>query len=82
LAALQTGDNPRAPKHTSPVKSVVKAQLTCEQNKNAKLEEGKERLEMKVDSLKQQVRDFADALKVEKHKSRLAMAKILHKLNA
>jgi hypothetical protein len=74
---LQTGDNPRAPKHTSPVKSVVKAQLTRERNKNAKLQEGKERLEMKVDSLKQQVRDFADALKAEKDKSRLAMAKIL-----
>jgi hypothetical protein len=76
-AALQTGDNPHAPKHTSPVKCGIKGQLTCERNKNAKLEEGKEWLETKVDSLRQQVRDFADILKAEKHKSRLAIAKIL-----
>jgi hypothetical protein len=76
-AALQTGENPRATKGKIPVKQVVKAQLTHERNRNAKLKEGKEWLEMKVDSLKQQVRDFADALKAEKHKSWLAMAKIL-----
>jgi hypothetical protein len=76
-AVLRTGDNSRALKGKSPVKRVVKAQLTRERNKNAKLEMGKERLEMKVDSLRQQVRDFAIALKDEKHKSRLAMAKIL-----
>jgi hypothetical protein len=76
-AALQTGDNPHAPKHTSPVKRGIKGQLTWERNKNAKLKEGKEWLEMKVDLLRQQVRDFANVLKAEKHKSRLAKAKIL-----
>jgi hypothetical protein len=76
-ASLEIGDNPRAPKSKSPPKQVIKAQLTRQQNKITKLQFGKERLEMKVNSLKQQVHDFAIALKNEKQKSRLAMAKLL-----
>lgn len=76
-AALQSGTNPRAPKTKSPVKRVIKAQLNRQQAKISKLEVGKQRLEMKVDSLKKQVRDFSIALKNEKQKSRLAMAKLL-----
>jgi hypothetical protein len=76
-ATLETGDNPRPPKNKSPVKRVIKAQLTRQRNKIAKLETGRERLEMKVDSLKKQVRDFSIALKNEKEKSRLAMAKLM-----
>ena len=76
-AALQSGTNPQAPKTKSPVKRVIKAQLNRQQAKISKLEVGKQRLEMKVDSLKKQVRDFSIALKNEKQKSRLAMAKLL-----
>jgi hypothetical protein len=76
-ATLETGDNPRAPKTKSPPKRIIKGQLTRQQNKIAKLQFGNERLGKKVDSLKQQVRDFAIALKNEKQKSRLAMAKLL-----
>jgi hypothetical protein len=76
-AALWSGTNPRAPKTKSPVKRVIKAQLNRQRNKITKLETGRERLEMKVDSLKKQVRDFSIALKNEKEKSRLAMAKLL-----
>ncbi len=77
-AALQTGATPRAPKGKSPVKQVIKAHLTREQHKVTKLNLGKKRLEMKVDSLKQQLRNFSIALKDEKHKSRLAMASLLN----
>ena len=76
-AALWSGTNPRAPKTKSPVKRVIKGQLRRQRNKITKLETGRERLEMKVDSLKKQVRDFSIALKNEKEKSRLAMAKLL-----
>jgi hypothetical protein len=63
-AALQSGTNPRAPKTKSPVKRVIKAQLNRQQSKITKLEIGKQRLEMKVDLLKKQVRDFAIALNI------------------
>jgi hypothetical protein len=76
-AALQSGTNPRAPKTKSLVKRVIKAQLNRQQSKITKLEIGKQRLDMKVDLLKKQVRDFAIPLKDEKQKSRLAMAKLL-----
>jgi hypothetical protein len=58
-------------------KGVIKAQLNRQQSKITKLEIGKQRLDMKVDLLKKQVRDFAIPLKDEKQKSRLAMAKLL-----
>ena len=75
-AALQTGATPGAPKGKSPVKQVIKAHLTREQHKVTKLNLGKKRLEMKVDSLKQQLCNFSIADK--KHKSRLAMASLLN----
>ena len=75
---MQTGATPQALKGKNPVKQVVKAHLTREQHKVTKLNLGKKRLEMKVDSLKQQLRNFSIALKDEKHKSRLAMASLLN----
>ena len=81
-AALSSGPNPRAPKGRSPTKREIKARLAEKDSTINKLEVGVDRMERKVSSLQQTIRDLSRALKDEKEKSRLAMAKLLEDAEA
>ena len=81
-AALSSGPNPQAPKGRSPTKREIKAQLAEKDSTINKLEVGVDRMERKVSSLQQTIRDLSRALKDEKEKSRLAMAKLLEDAEA
>lgn len=81
--AIEAGPAPKAPR--SPLKKVIKKQLKEKEeevkdlnNQVTMLQAGKACLDSKVSSLKQQVRQLSDDLRQEKHKSRLAMEKLLH----
>ena len=67
---LASGPNPRAPKGRSPLKREKEKTIT-------NLEVGAERMEKKVSSPQQTIRDLSRALMDQKHKWRLTMAKLV-----